>query len=163
MHRIMLKYFSLTTLFLLSLIYAVDVAAQGSNTPNERQRWINEIRSYKHEFISKELNMSREQENSFFPIYDEMEDKIEALNIETRETERRIFDNEEATNLELENAARTIFELKRAEGQIEMTYFDKFSEILTPRQLVQLKPAERKFTQQLIRRHHRTKRQETTK
>lgn len=155
----MLKYLSITTLFLLSLFCSVDSAAQGPANPAERQRWISEIRSYKHDFISKELNLTREQENAFFPIYDEMEEQIEKLNNETRELERRVSEDENASDLELQNAARTIFELKRAEGQIEMTYFDKFSEILTPRQLVQLKPAERKFTQQLINSHRRARRQ----
>lgn len=155
----MLKYLSITTLFLLSLFCTVESVAQGPANPAERQRWISEIRSYKHEFISKELNLTREQENAFFPIYDEMEEQIEKLNNETRELERRVSEDENASDLELQNAARTIFELKRAEGQIEMTYFDKFSEILTPRQLVQLKPAERKFTQQLINSHHRARRQ----
>lgn len=155
----MLKYLSITTLFLLSLFCTVVSAAQGPANPAERQRWISEIRSYKHEFISKELNLTREQENAFFPIYDEMEEQIEKLNNETRELERRVSEDENASDLELQNAARTIFELKRAEGQIEMTYFDKFSEILTPRQLVQLKPAERKFTQQLINSHRRARRQ----
>lgn len=154
----MLKYFSLTTLFILSLICSATAAAQGQGTPAERQRWISEIRTYKHEFLSKELSLSREQENAFFPIYDEMEDQIEKLNSETREIERRVSEDSNASDLDLQNAARTIFELKRAEGQIEMTYFDKFSEILSPRQLVQLKPAERKFTQQLLNSHRRIRR-----
>lgn len=154
----MLKYFSLSALFLISLICSFGAAAQGPGTPAERQRWINEIRTYKHEFISKELNLTRDQENAFFPVYDEMEDQIEKLNSDTREVERRVAEDDNATDLELQNAARTIFELKRAEGQIEMTYFDKFSEILTPRQLLQLKPAERKFTQQLLNSHRRVRR-----
>ncbi|MGN0209588.1 MAG: hypothetical protein ACI391_00555, partial [Muribaculaceae bacterium] len=60
-----------------------------------------------------------------------------------------------ATDLEITNAARTLFELKRAEGQIEMTYFDRFAKILTPRQLLQLKAAEKKFTQHLVNHHRR--------
>ena len=84
-----------------------------------------------------------------------MEDEVERINADTRELEQRAAENKDATDLELENAARTIFEQKRAEGQIEMTYFEKFKEILTPQQLLRLKSVERRFTQQLIKQHRR--------
>lgn len=87
-----------------------------------------------------------------------MEDDIASLNTETREAETRVASDSEATDLMIQNTARTVFEQKRAEGQIEMTYFDQFSQILTPRQLLQLKNAERKFTQQLVNRRRALRR-----
>lgn len=121
----------------------------------DRERWLSSIREYKHEFIARELDLTKEQQREFFPLYDSMEDEVERLNSETRDTEKRLYENQDATELELENGARTIFELKRAEGQIEMTYFDKFREILSPRQLLKLKNTERRFNQQLVNHHRR--------
>ena len=86
-----------------------------------------------------------------------MEDEVERINTETRQLETTASDKTDASELELENAARTVFEQKRAEGQVEMTYFEKFKEILSPRQLLRLKNAERKFTQQLVKHHRRMK------
>ncbi|MDE6333131.1 MAG: hypothetical protein K2L77_00640, partial [Muribaculaceae bacterium] len=83
------------------------------------------------------------------------EDEVERINAETRDLEQKACENANASDLELENAARTIFEQKRAEGQVERTYFEKFKDILTPRQLLQLKSAERRFTQQLVKQHRR--------
>lgn len=140
-------------LLLLSVVLtAIAALAQGQYSPADRQRWLGEMRTLKNEYLTRELGLSKEQQRDFLPLYNEMENEINRLNTETRETESRAAADADATDLQLENAARTIFEQKRAEGQIEMTYFDKFKEILTPRQLLQLKNAERKFTQQLVKR-----------
>ena len=140
--------------FALSLC-VLTAFAQGPISPDDRDRWLSEIREYKHEFLTKELQLTKEQQQQFFPLYDSMETEVERINSETRALEISAKDNKDASDLELENAARTVFEQKRAEGQVEMTYFDKFKEILTPRQLLQLKNTERKFTQQLVRHHGR--------
>lgn len=144
---------------LLALVIAVTaIAASAQFSPAERQRWLGEMRNLKHDFIAKELSLTKDQEREFFPLYDKMEDEIAALNTQTREDEARVAADRDATDLEMENTARTVFEQKRAEGQIEMTYFEKYKTILTPKQLLQLKNAERKFTQQLVNRHRRVKR-----
>ena len=135
---------------------ALPVFAQNVAVSNaDRTRWLSEMREYKHEFLTKELNLTKEQQRDFFPLYDSMEDEIERINAETRETESRLADNVDATDLELENGARTVFEQKRSEGQIEMTYFEKFKDILSPRQMLKLKSSERKFTQHLVNHHRR--------
>lgn len=121
----------------------------------DRQRWLSELRTYKHEYLAKELELSNEQQRDFFPLYDSMEDEIERINSETRALEARVAENKDASDIEIENAARTVFEQKRAEGQVEMTYFEKFKEVLSPKQLLRIKNAERKFGQQLVKHHRR--------
>lgn len=147
------RFISAFTLLVAVLLTAVPSAAQSALSNTDRQRWLSELRTYKHEFLTRELDLTREQQRDFLPLYDRMEDDIEELNASTRELESKITD--ESSDLELENTARTVFELKRAEGQIEMTYFDKFRSILKPRQLFKLKSAERVFTQQLVNQHRR--------
>ena len=44
---------------------------------------------------------------------------------------------------------------KQKESVVEISYYEKFKEILTPRQLLKLKPAERRFTQWLARSHRK--------
>ncbi len=134
------------------------IAQQPGFTPADRQRWLGEMRTLKHDFIARELELDQDQKDRFFELYDSMEDDIASLNTETREAETRVASDSEATDLMIQNTARTVFEQKRAEGQIEMTYFDQFSQILTPRQLLQLKNAERKFTQQLVNRRRALRR-----
>lgn len=143
------------TILLLLFATVVTTAAQAPLSSTDRERWLDEIRNLKHDYLAKELDLTREQQNEFFPLYDAMQDEIEQLNTRTRELETAISSDESASDLQVENAARTVFEQRRAEGQIEMTYFDKFRDILNPRQLLQLKDAERKFTRQLVNQHRR--------
>lgn len=143
------------TILLLLFVMAGTAVAQAPLSSTDRERWLDEIRNLKHDYLAKELNLTREQQNEFFPLYDAMQDEIEQLNTRTRELEAAISSDESASDLQVENAARTVFEQRRAEGQIEMTYFDKFRDILNPRQLLQLKDAERKFTRQLVNQHRR--------
>ena len=147
------------SLIFLVLFSALSLSAQRqAPSKADRERFMSEMREYKHELIAKELDLTKEQQRDFFPLYDAMEDEIERINNETRENEQRLAENPDATELELENGARTVFEQKRAEGQIEMTYFEKFREILSPRQLLKLKNAERKWQQQLFNHHRRMSR-----
>lgn len=146
-------------IILLALIAYVPMFGQTrSGDRPDREKWLAEMREYKHDYLAKELELTKEQQREFFPLYDGMEDEVERVNTETRILEARLNENPDAGDLELENGARTIYEQKRAEGQIEMTYFEKFKEILTPRQLLKLRNAERKWQQQLINHHRRMKR-----
>ncbi len=129
---------------------ASSALAQPRPTPENRERWKSELRNYKHDFMARELDLSRDQQSKFFPLYDQMEDSIEQINTDTRELEKRIGDD--ASDIETEAAARALFEQKSREGQLELEYFDSFKTILTPRQLLKLKSAERQFMRRLM--HH---------
>lgn len=148
------KRILLSLVILISALCPLLSAAQDRLSDSDRQRWLSELRTYKHDYLVKELDLTKDQQREFFPLYDKMEDEVERISSETRALEAKA-DNKDASDLEIENAARTVFEQKRAEGQIEMTYFEKFKEILSPRQLLRLKNAERKFTQQLVKHHRR--------
>lgn len=142
---------------IICMCVAVPAVSAQALSENDRTRWLSEIREYKHEFLTKDLELTREQQREFFPLYDSMEDEVERINSETRALETKVNEDKNASDIEIENASRTIFEQKRAEGQVEMTYFDKFKEILSPRQLLRLKNAERRFTQQLVKHHGRVR------
>ena len=107
--------------------------------------------------MAKELDLSKSQQSEFFDIYDEMEDRVEKLNSESRDLVQRVLSDPDATDVELDAAARVVYQLKNEESKIELEYFDRFKKILQPRQLILLKSAERKFTQQLMIHHRRLK------
>lgn len=140
--------------FAASAICATEAAAQQLND-EDRDRYINEIRTYKHDFLTRDLNLSREQQKEFFTLYDEMDEKLQQLNTETRDLERQVDTDSDASATEIEAAARAVFEQTVKEGNIELEYFEKFSKVLTPRQLLKLKSSEKKFTQLLVRQHRR--------
>lgn len=116
-----------------------------------RQEFYKELRDYKHRFMARELELSREQQQKFFSLYDQMEDETNKLNSETREMERRVLDEPDGvTDIEYDNAINSLFDLKIREGEIEKDYMEKFRDILTRRQLFMLKSAERNFSRDLM-------------
>lgn len=130
-----------------------------SLSPDDRERYVTEIRAYKHRFLTKELELNKETQKNFFALYDQMEDELMQMQLETRALERKVHDDSEASNTELEAAAAAIYGQKEREGKLEMEYFQKFKEILTPRQLLKLRSSEKKFNQSLLK-HQKKKREE---
>lgn len=136
---------------------ALRVSAQPPQPIDEdgRQKWMAELRNYKHDFLIKELDIPSDKQKEFFSEYDSMEDRINELNAQTRNLEQKVISDPDASDVEVEAAARAQFELKGEENKIELEYYEKFKEILTPKQLIRIKNAERKFTQQLMQHHRR--------
>jgi Spy/CpxP family protein refolding chaperone len=159
------KNIILTALLVLLLLpaFAVAQTPQTTMSDEDRDRWLSEMRNYKHEFFTRELKLSRDQQREFFSVYDAMEDEINRISTETRDLERRVLANDDASNTEMESAARAVFEQKNREGEIEMSYFDKFKTILSSKQLLRLKNTERKFTQSLVQQHRKLRRDDTRK
>ncbi len=134
-------------------MFSARIAAQELNE-EDRNRYVTQIRAYKHDYFVKELNLTKEQQNAFFELYDSMEDRIMDLGTETRVLEKNAL-SENASPEETDAAVAALYSQKKLEGDIEQEYYEKYKKILTPRQMVMLKQAERKFTQKLMRQHRR--------
>lgn len=124
-------------------------------TDEQRQKALAEMRTFKHNALTRELDLTPEQQTKFFDVYDEMDEQLMALNFETRELERKTINNENATDTELKAAARALYEQKAREAEIELKYYDRFADVLTARQLAKLKGAERKISLQMASYHGR--------
>ncbi len=139
-------------LLFMAMVPAKALAQQLNE--DDRNRYVNQIRAYKHDFLAKELGLSKAQQDAFFELYDAMEDRTMDLGGEVRDLEKKAS-AAGASDEEMAAAAIALYSQKMREGEIEMEYYEKFKETLTPAQLVALKSAERKFTQELMRQHRR--------
>lgn len=147
----------LLLLLLMTMALHVTLTARNAVDGQQREKFLAEMRNYKHAFLIKELALEREQQTRFFTLYDEMEDKMRKINDDTRALEKKTVGDATATDLECENAARALFEQKAREAEVESEYFDKLRDVITGRQLLLLKGAERKFNQELLRYHGKAK------
>ena len=120
-----------------------------------RAQWMTEMRQYKRSYLAKELDLSREQQNKFCPLYEEMEDQVAKVNDEARVMEKRVADIPNATDLEYEKATEAMYDAAVRSTQIEREYMEKFQQILTGKQLFRLKAAERQFNREMMKQHHR--------
>lgn len=114
--------------------------------------WNRQLRDFKHKFLAKELDLSREQQSKFFPIYDAMDDEIARVNSETREIENKVRDtpDDQLTDAELDIAIDAIFSQKHKEAEIEQRYLIRMREILSKRQMFKLQGAERKLNKRIL-------------
>lgn len=144
---------------ILTLIFLTSVTMYAQNRPMPNMKeWMKELRQYKHDMFAKRLNLSREQQEKFFPLYDEMDNSVMELNRNTRMLEDKIVrSKDKVSDLEYEKSAEAIYEMTKKQGEIEMEYFAKFKTILTPQQLFRLKQAERDFSRELMRQHSRAR------
>lgn len=133
----------------LTLLCSSLYAAAKDKTHN-RSQWTQEMLDYKHDFIAEQTEMTQAQREKFMPLYEAMEKEIFAVNRTAREQARKVSGSPKVSDQEYANAARAMSQVKVKEGEIEGRYFEKFSKILSKKQLFQLKQAEIKFTRQMI-------------
>ena len=136
--------------FLLAVILAPCLLSAQS-TAAQRARWMEQIRKTKFEFFTKEANLTKEQQNQLFPLYEEMEKSIYKMNNEAEALMKKTAANSRATDTEFEAAATAAARTTQRQGEIELEYFNKFSKFLSKKQLFLLKQAEDKFTQYLLK------------
>ena len=86
---------------MLTLLAAGPIYAQQTKEDVERDRVFTEIRAYKHDVLVKSLDLTKEQQREFFPVYDELDDKLMEINNETRDLERRVAADANASDTEI--------------------------------------------------------------
>ena len=136
------------------LMTSMTLAARDNNSDNDRQnKWMNEYREFKQEFLSKEVDLTPSQKSEFFPLYNEMEQEIYNVNLEARKAEQTISQKDDASNNDYLEAAKLMVDVKTKEARIETEYFEKFAKILDSRQLFLLKRAETRFSRNMLQHH----------
>lgn len=142
--------------FILFLVTALTLLASSAHTPSkaEREAWMKEIQQYKNEYMAKKLDLSDDQKVRFAPVLDRMDAELRKVQSQARKLCRDVTKKgDKATELETEKAAEAQFEVKAKEAEIEMKYYKEFKSILTPRQMLKFKDAERDFTRDLMKKH----------
>ncbi|MBQ7212194.1 MAG: hypothetical protein IJS19_05970 [Muribaculaceae bacterium] len=135
---------------------ALSVSAQqrGRQKP-DREKWFQELREWKHQFLIKEVELTEEQQPKFFAMYDAMQNEILAIHDGSRNMEKKLSLNKQASDLEYEKMAEALIEVKIKEGEIQKRYLDKMKTVISSRQLYKLQVAEKKFIRMLNRQHNK--------
>lgn len=149
-----MKTVAYIALLWLSMVAAFSASAAPQKA-GERDQWMAEMRQYKRIYFTKELDLTADQKNKFFPVYEEMEDKLAKINDDTRAMEKRVGDLKDASDVEYEKATEAMYDASVKSAELEKEYSDKFRTILTPKQLFRLKAVERQFNRELMKQHHR--------
>ncbi len=135
----------LIVISILALTIATTALAQ-----NGRTKFATDMYQAKHEMIIQELGLTMTQQKQFMPLYEQMEREIYQVNRNARALANEVEKKKSPTDHDYEAAASALSNTRMREGEIEAKYFEKFSKILSKKQLFQLKQAEVKFTRQML-------------
>ena len=128
------------------LALTATVSAQG----NSRSRFSTDMYQAKHEMIIRDVGLTQTQQKQFMPLYEQMEREIYQVNRNARTLAAEVEKKKNPTDKEYEAAASALSNTRVQEGEIEAKYFEKFSKILSKKQLFLLKQAEAKFTREML-------------
>ena len=146
----MKKLLSLT----LCLFAAVLLFAQPHGKPSDEQRkkdW-ERIQSEKIAFITQELDLTPEEAQVFWPVYNQCWKEVLSSHKATRDAfdEIRGKKGEELTEAELEKKLNEYIAANEASNQVLAKWYPKFKEVLPIRKVARLYQAEEAFQQRMI-------------
>jgi len=110
------------------------------------------IKAQKVAFITQKLQLTVEEAQQFWPIYNEKIKKSEALNKEERTIIQNYKKNKETlTNKDLEAMSDKLMELEMASSKLNAEYYQKFKKVLPVNKIMELNQAERQFKHELLK------------
>ena len=134
----------------LAIVIMVLAITAATAQNNGRTKFATDMYQAKHEMIIEELGLTPTQQKQFMPLYEQMEREIYQVNRNARALAAEVEKKKNPTDKEYEAAASALSRTRIQEGEIEAKYFEKFSKVLSKKQLFQLKQAELKFTREML-------------
>ena len=135
---------------IVAILTIVLALASATMAQNGRTKFANDMYQAKHEMIIEELGLTPSQQKQFMPLYEQMEREIYQVNRNARALASEVEKKANPSDRDYEIAASALSNTRMREGEIEAKYFEKFSKVLTKKQLFLLKQAEVKFTREMI-------------
>jgi hypothetical protein len=127
------------------MLFINGIIAQTSDSKREK------IDALRASFISKKVNFTNEESVKFWPVYNEMNDKLEA----NRKTFRLQYNANTnynfATDKEAEAYLAAELSLKQKEFELYKEYYDRFKKILPVKKVAALRRAEEDFKKEIIK------------
>lgn len=144
----MYRIISLLSVLMLytSLLFAQG--QRGAKSPEMRAKF----EAQKISYITQQLEISPEQAQVFWPLYNELTKKKDLLKAEHRELFRGLKKGADTlTAKELSEISDELVEFKVAKAQLERDYHYKFKKVISPKQIIGLYLAEKHFQNMLLR------------
>lgn len=119
----------------------------------ERKNRMMEFIEQKRNYLEREVGMTQAEMKSFFPLYNELQQKKFALHRDIRMKTRKLEEKgAQITDAEYLEAVKAVNDMDVKEAQLTKEYYDKFSKILSPQKLYKLQKAENGFAKEMMRR-----------
>lgn len=135
------------------LFFSLFLAAQVSAQPGPPHRDYKKIEAYKTKFLTQELDLSTEEAQRFWPIYNEYNEKLQALFRAPAEglSHRQIRDDwDELSDEQLERITLHELENQRKIADLKISYYQKFKVALGTKKAATFFRVEMEFRRHLV-------------
>lgn len=132
------------TLLLALCLSAWLGSAQAQVDPEQREA---RLAAFRAEVFTRVLNLTPEEAQGFWPIYNEYADKREQAQEDLRSSKQL----DQMSDAEVEEQIKRHFELKQRELDLERDAYQKLRKVLPLRKIAKLPMAEREFRESLIK------------
>lgn len=144
MKKIILKI----TLLLFTIAGSLPALAQQEQHHQSKERW-QKIQNAKIAFITEKINLTPEQSQKFWPLYNQLEKERDLIREKSRAL--RSENLEGMSDSELRTALNSRLNWRQSELDLDKQYMDKFLRVISVRQLASLYRSEREFTKVLLK------------
>ncbi|MBT6808769.1 MAG: hypothetical protein HOA52_04710 [Flavobacteriales bacterium] len=111
------------------------------------------IESQKIAFITNQLDLTSEEAQVFWPVYNEFSKEMKSLHNEKKENSKEIRKNiENMSDSEIAKVLEKIFVIEQKELDVKKKYNLKFQKILSTQKVAKLYRSEREFKKELLNR-----------
>ena len=150
------NFITRTSIIILLLFLSPTVMAQPEHEPSQKKK--EKIEQLKIAFFTTELDLTTEEAEKFWPVYNEMAEKLKSERKTQRKTAKEINENiETLSDTELTEKVTTIFDSEISEAEIKKEYNEKIAEIIGVKKATKLLSLEREFNRELLKKlkgHH---------
>ena len=126
------------------------IAVGGFATAQTKVDKKEQIASFRVAFITKELSLNSKEAQLFWPVYNEYQDKLEALR-KSRRKENRKLTPETMTEQEAELFIENETDFKVNEANLQKQYYARFKQSLPIKKVALLIKAEEDFKRELLK------------
>ena len=130
-------------LIILTLFGIIQVSAQNNN--------LERLNAYKIAFFTKRLNLTSQEAEKFWPVYNEFQNKRNRLQLDRQVINRNFNQNElNMTEKEITEAGDELITLQVRETSLVQEFHNKIKGILPPVKVMRLYQAENQYRVQLL-------------
>lgn len=145
-------------LCLLVCLPALGISQGGQRIQEKKDK----IEAERIAFITKELSLTSEEAQKFWPVYNAAQKEKTDLRKQKREAMKEHKKLEEMTDAEVQKAMDNLLLYKQKEVDLEKTYHAKYLAVLPVKKVAKLYRAEEKFKRMLLERLREHKGKEHT-
>jgi Spy/CpxP family protein refolding chaperone len=136
-------------LIILVFLFSFSLTLFAQREEDKRREDFEKFKAQRTEYISKEMGLTPEQANAFWPLCDGLQQKKFQLNKELRELLRKIHQRgktgTKATDDDYERIVNLSADTKIKEAELDKEYIEKFKTVVSFEQILKYQRAEMHF------------------